>query len=137
MCGFVCRGLPRSRGDLSWPSQVRSAGQICRREGRKHASASAAAEAWVWANAWERHPAEQTAWNQCGGLDWCILTTQETPDLSQLRSREREACDMAKQGSKKQSQCCRKTAGDWVGNSSEELGSSTGKGQTDRQVLQR
>lgn len=51
------------------------AGKICRRGDRKPASALAAAETGVWANARERCPVEKTAWDQCGGLD-CGASSQ-------------------------------------------------------------
>lgn len=46
--GLVCRELPMEQRRL----ELVFAGKICRSGDRKHASALAAPEAGVWANAW-------------------------------------------------------------------------------------
>lgn len=73
------------------------AGQICRRGERQHASASAASEAGVWANAWEKTSFREDSWGSVWWARlWYILTTKGAPDLSQLWCRERKAWDGAK-----------------------------------------
>lgn len=87
------------------------AGKICRRGDRKHASVLAAAEAGVWANAWGKASCREDSLGSVWWARlWCILTTKRAPNLSQFRSAERKASDVAKQGSKRQKETCGKTS---------------------------
>lgn len=87
------------------------AGKICRRGDRKHASALAAAEAGVWANAWGKASCREDSLGSVWWARlWCILTTKGAPNLSQFRSTESKASDVAKQGSKRQKEPCGKIA---------------------------